>query len=166
LTADAGRPISDRPPQVIFGLLVVACFGAFFITQRLKHTPTAVQRFEVSRSFTPGGTGRGGRERLSFKLAKADEVTVTIIDSAGNEIATLVRDRPVQRYKQFYLDWNGRRGEARSYEVLHSPHGLPILLAESPGPIAPAGEYRVEVTLRDQHKTVRSPQSFTLVMRL
>ncbi len=142
---------------------MIACFAAFFVTQRLKHTPTAVQRFEVGTSFTPSSSGNAAAERLSFKLAKADQVTVTIIDSAGDQVATLVRDRPVERYKQFYLDWNGRRGEARSYALLRSPHGLPIYLAESPGPIAPAGEYRVEVSLRHQHKTVRSPESFILV---
>ncbi len=165
MTADAGRPVAERTQQIVFGLVVIACFGAFFITQRLKHTPTAVQRFEVATSFTPSLPGLSGQERLSFKLAKADEVTVTIINAAGEEVATLVRDRPLARYKQFYVNWNGRRGEARSYILMHSPHGVPILLAESPGPIAPAGEYRVEVTLRKQHKTVRSPQTFTLVGR-
>ena len=72
-------------------------------------------------------TGIAGEERLSFKLDRADDVTVTIIDAAGNAPRPLVRDRPLERYKQLYLNWNGHRGEARSYAVLHSPHGLPIL---------------------------------------
>jgi len=162
LTADAGRPISDRPGQVVFGLLVLACFAAFFVTQRLKHTPTAVQEFRVGTSFIPALGGIAGEERISFKSAKADEATVAIIDAAGDRVATLVTDHPVERYKQFYLRWNGRRGEAHGYSVLYSPHGLPILLPKFTGSIAPAGEYRVQVVLRDQHKTVLSPESFTL----
>ncbi len=162
MTADARRPISDRPGQIVFGLLVVACFAAFFVTQRLKHTPTAVQEFRIGSSFAPGLAGTAGQERISFKSAKPDEATVTIVNSAGDRVATLVSGQPVQRYKQVYLRWNGRRGEAHGYTVLRSPHGLPILLANNTGAVAPAGEYRVQVSLRDQHKTVLSPESFTL----
>jgi len=32
----------------VFARLVVASFAAFFVTQRLKHTPTVVQRFQHS----------------------------------------------------------------------------------------------------------------------
>ena len=74
-------------------------------------------------------------------------MTVTIVDSAGSEVATLVRGRPVTRYKPFKLRWNGRLG------------------ASSNGPVAPAGKYRVRVSLREQHRTVLSPRSFTLVRR-
>jgi hypothetical protein len=165
LTADAGRPISDRPAQVVFGLLVIACFAAFFVTQRLKHTPTAVQEFRLGSSFVAGLPGTAGEERISFKSARADEATVAIVDSAGDRVATLVAGRPVERYKQVYLRWNGRRGEAHGYTVLRSPHGLPILLAENTGPLAPAGEYRVQVILSRQHKMVLSPSTFTLVHR-
>ncbi len=126
MTAVAGRPVSDRPAQVVFGLLVVACFAAFFVTQRLKHTPTAVQQFHVGGSITPTLPGAAGEERISFKLARADEVTVTIIDaSSGDEVATLVRDYPVERYKEFYLRWNGRRGSVHRYRFEHTPHGVP-----------------------------------------
>jgi hypothetical protein len=164
LTAGAARPVSDRPAQVVFGLLVIACFAAFFVTQRLKHEPTAVQQFHVGRSITPILPGAPGEEHISFKLAKADEVTVTIIDASnGDEVATLVRDYPLERYKQFYLRWNGRSGSARKHKILHTPHGAPVLLAEDTGVIAPEGEYRVEVSLRRQHRTVRSPETFTLV---
>jgi hypothetical protein len=161
LKAGVGRPISDRPGQAVFGVLVVACFAAFFITQRLKHTPTAVQEFRVGRSFVPGLPGAAGEERISFKSAAADEVTVTILDTAGDQVATLVSDRPVERYKQIYLRWNGRRGEAHGYSLLHTPRGLPVLLGLNVGAVAAAGEYRVQVSMRRQHKTVLSPD-FTL----
>jgi hypothetical protein len=160
---DAGRPTQDRPAQVVFALLVLACFAAFFVTQRLKHTPTAVQRFELTPAFLPTSAGGLKEERISFKLAKADEVTVTIENSAGNTVATLVRDHPVLRYKQFSLRWNGRVGTARRYVALHMADGHTILLPANEGKIAPAGEYRVSVSLRRQDRTIRSPRSFTLV---
>jgi len=164
---DGGSPNTTADPlaRIVFALLVVACFAAFFITQRLKHTPTVVQRFELSPSFTPGAPGEAGQEAISFKLAKADEVTVTILDTSGNTVATLVRNHPVERYKQFSLRWNGRRGLAHGAHVLLSPHGRPILVANIRGAIAPAGEYFVRVFLRGQDREPRSPRNFTLVRR-
>jgi hypothetical protein len=151
--------------RIVFALLVVACFAAFFVTQRLKHTPTVVQRFERTPTFTPTGASPGNLEEISFKLANADEATVAIIDSSGNVIATLVRDRPLARYKQFSLRWNGRRGTAHRYGRLETASGRAALVAESEGPLAPPGEYRVRVSLRRQSRTVLSPWSFTLVGR-
>jgi hypothetical protein len=150
---------------VVFALLLVACFAAFFITQRLKHTPTAVQLFELTPSFSPTLAGHIKQERISFKLARADEVTVTIESVAGDDVATLVRDRPVTRYKQFSLRWNGRRGAARGYTVLTTRNGHAILLPANHGKLAPSGEYRVRVSLREQHRSVLSPRTFRLVGR-
>ncbi|HUB36735.1 MAG TPA: hypothetical protein VL972_07920 [Solirubrobacteraceae bacterium] len=146
---------------------MLACFLAFFLTQRLKHTPTAVQRFELTPRFSPAVPGPAAQERISFKLAQADRVTVTIIDSAGDTVATLVRAWPVARYKQFSLRWNGRRGAPHGYTILHVPShvlpgGLVSVLPDNRGSLAPAGEYRVRVSLRHQHRTVLSPRSFTL----
>lgn len=144
----------------MFAVLVVACFAAFVITQRLKHTPTAVQNFEMNTAFKPTHTpaaschGRVPRqlvnaskriEYLSFKTAQADEVTVEIVDSSGDAVATIVRAFPVERYKQLSLCWNGHRGRAQT------------------GGLAPAGDYRLRVSLRNQsHPPVYSPLSFTL----
>jgi hypothetical protein len=151
--------------RIVFALLVVACFAAFFVTQRLKHTPTAVQRFERTPTFSPTGSAPGNLEEISFKLAKADDVTVAIIDSSGNVVATLVRDHLVARYKQFSLRWNGRRGTTRRYGQIKTPSGRAVLVAENEGALAPPGEYRVRVSLRQQDRTVFSPWSFTLVGR-
>ena len=149
----------------MFALLVLACFAAFFLTQRLKHTPTAVQRFELTPRFSPSASGPIDQERISFKLAKADEVTVTIIDAQGSVVATLVRDHRLPRYKQFSLRWNGRRGSARSYSLIATPLGHTSLLPSNEGSLAPPGEYRVRVSLREQARSVLSPRSFTLVGR-
>jgi hypothetical protein len=154
----------ERAGRIVFALLVLACFVAFFVTQRLKHTPTAVQSFKLTPFFSPTPAGHIKAERISFKLARADGVTVTVIDSAGNTVATLVRDRPVPRYKQFSLRWSGREGTARAYTVTLSADGLSkIVTPITSGKLAPAGEYRVRVRLREQSREVLSPRSFTLV---
>ncbi len=158
--AGASRP--DPLAGIVFALVVVACFAAFFVTQRLKHSPTAIQSFKLTPRFSPTSAGRLGQERISFKLARADEVTVTIVNTAGDTVATLVRDRAVPKYKQISLRWNGREGVARGYSLSHSPNGTPILTAVNTGRLAPAGEYRVRVALRAQHRQLLSPRSFQL----
>jgi hypothetical protein len=164
--ADGGaaeRARADRLAQVVFALLVLACFAAFIITQRLKHTPTAVQNFELTPFFSP--TGHIKEEQLSFKLANPEQVTVTIVNSAETTVATLVRDRPVVRYKQFSLRWNGRTGTALSSTVAAGPQGTTIVTPVNTGSPAPAGEYHVRVFLHDQNRSVLSPTGFTLVRK-
>jgi hypothetical protein len=131
---------------IVFGLLVVACFGAFFITQRLKHTPTPVQKITMYNAFSPTPFGRHKQERLSFRIAKADDVTLAVVNDTTNAVvAMLLRDRPIGRYHQFRLAWNGRTG----------------LFAR--GPLAPQGDYRLRFFLRGQNRTVYSPRTFRLV---
>jgi hypothetical protein len=151
----------ERLVRVVFAVLVIACFAAFVVTQRLKHTPTAVQRFELTPVFSPT-RGKLRQERISFKLSSADEVTVAIVDSKEDDVATLVRDLPVRRYKQLSLRWNGRLGSARGYTVLESPNGHRSLLGDNRGALAPPGLYSVRVTLRQQHRSVLSPRTFKL----
>ena len=132
--------------RVVFAALVVASFAAFGVTQRLKHTPTPVQEFEHTPYFSPTPAGHNKQARISFKIEKQDDVTVAIIDSAGNEVATLIRDQPLARYTPLRLTWNGRTGPTES------------------GPLAPEGEYRVRVSLRKQDRSVLSTWSITLVL--
>jgi hypothetical protein len=160
----AWGPAAEPLARFLFAVLVVACFAAFFLTQRLKHTPTVVQRFERTPTFVPTSADPEKRqERISFKVSHADTVTVTVIDAKGNAVATLVRNQPVARYKQFSLRWNGRTGPARRHEELTSGSGHRTLVPQNTGRLAPPGEYRVRVTLRRQGGEVLSPWSFTLL---
>ena len=84
-------------------------------------------------------------------------MTVTILDADEHTVATLVRDRPVARYKQFSLRWNGREGTARINTVAAGPDGTTIVTPLNTGAPAPAGEYHVRVYLREQHRSVLSP---------
>jgi hypothetical protein len=164
--AGSGGALREGPgrlPGAVFALLVAACFAAFFVTQRLKHTPTLIQRFELTPRFSPASSGNLQLEAISFKLSHAERVTVTIVDSAGNDVATLVREQPLERYKQFSLRWNGRRGVAHGFTFIRTASGRAVTVPSTRGSLAPAGDYRVRVSLRTQHRTLLSPRTFTLV---
>jgi hypothetical protein len=158
--ARGGPAPDERLGRVVFALLVVGCFAAFVATQRLKHTPTLVQEIEMNTSFSPGSTGTHRLEAISFKLSNADRVTVTVVNAAERDIATLVADRPVGRYRKLSLRWNGREGSPHGYRVLVSPHGYKSLLPNIAGPFAPAGEYHVRVTLIAQKRTIPLNRDF------
>ena len=159
------RLAPDPLGRVVFALLVLACLLAFFLTQRLKHTPTVVQKFELTPYFSPFPGGHEKEESISFKLDRAEDVSVLIEDAKGRVVATLLESHPVVRYKQFSLRWGGRRGTAYRYAVHHTRSGRVVLVPATRGAIAPPGEYRVRLLLSRQSREVRSPRSFTLVGR-
>ena len=160
--SSAGGP-TDRLARMIFAVLVAACLVAFFLTQHLKHTPTAVQAFKLTPVFSPTPAGHVKQEAISFKLAREDEVTVRILDSSGAVVATLLHDHRVARYKQLSLRWSGRSGTAHGYRLVAGARGTRALEPTLTGAPAPAGEYTVRVSLREQQRTVRSPRAFRLV---
>jgi hypothetical protein len=164
---DSPRAVSpgtgDPLGRVVFAVLVLACFGAFFLTQRLKHTPTIVQSPTLFPVFSPYPGGHVPQEAISFKLSSADAVTVTIIDPQGNTVATLVRNLPVARYKALSLRWTGHRGVSHGYKVQLSPSGRTReLVPQLSGPLAAAGEYRVRIAFR-HHQPLNLQRSFELV---
>jgi hypothetical protein len=148
---------------VVFSLLVLGCFAALLVTQRLKHTPPLVASYKLTPVISPSSGGQSKEERIAFKLSKADAVTVTIESASGEVVATLVRDLPVPRYKFLSLRWNGRRGSAHDYGVLRRPDGYTTLLPRNRGRVAPPGEYTVRVGLRKEGRTVPLPRTFKLV---
>jgi hypothetical protein len=155
-----GAASVQGPARVVFIVLVLASFAAFAVTQHLKHTPTVVQNFKMAGHFSPGVPGRHALEHISFRIAHSDEVTVAIEDSSGAVVATLLRDRPLARYTQLSLVWDGRRGPTSAPVGAGVPRD-PLVPVDH-GHLAPGGEYRVRVTLRNQHHTVRSPRTFVL----
>jgi hypothetical protein len=145
----------------VFAALVLACFAAFAITQHLKHTPTVVQDFKMTPFFFPHAAGPRRLEHMSFRIANSDEVTVTVLNSAGEEVVTLLRDRPLARYTQLSFEWDGHRGPTSApAPASGTPHDP--LLPVAYGPLAAAGEYHLRVSLRRQNRQVLSPRSFTL----
>ena len=122
-TARRGPP--DPLASVVLGCLVLACLGAFFLTQRLKHTPTAVQTFELTPVFSPYPGSRLKQEAISFKLKQADAVTVTVIDSEGDVVATLVRGHRLRPLQTVLAALERPPGLARSYQLTHTAQRAP-----------------------------------------
>jgi hypothetical protein len=164
-TRAAPRRADGRLAAGVFATLVAACFAALIVTQRLKHTPTPVEGFRRTPRFAPGAPGAAGEERISFKLTKADRVTVTVESVSGEQVATLVSGVAVGRYRILSLRWNGRRGAARSYAVLRRADGYTTLVPRNRGAVAPPGEYKIRVALLRQKRSIPSPQTFELVRR-
>jgi hypothetical protein len=147
--------------RAVFGALVLACFAAFAITQHLKHTPTVVQNFKMTPRFYPYSNGVHRVEHLSFRISHSDEVTVTVLDAGNAEVATLLSDRPLARYRQLSLQWDGHRGPSTPPPPAAGTPRDPLVPRDH-GPLAPAGEYHVRVSLRAQNRRVLSPRGFTL----
>lgn len=143
---------SGRLGALVFALLALASFGAFFLAQRLKHIPTAVQDLKLDPAFYPDGGGSPIAEPVSFEIERADHVTVEVLDTRGSRIATLARARPLRAYTELELRWDGR------YDAWVAPRA-----STSRGALAPAGEYRLRIKLQRRRLEVRSPSSIELV---
>lgn len=125
--------------RVVFAGLVAATFGAFFVAQRLKHSPRVVEQFQARRFFSPNGDGRFEREPIRFAVKHTDDVTAEVVDEHDDFVATLFTDRhmvggrpgPVVRWDGrtdsgeraadgLYRVRVGLRREGRSIVVLHA----------------------------------------------
>lgn len=129
----------------VFAALVVATFGAFFVAQRLKHQPPAIQSIQIETFgrhglvFSPNGDGRRDSVRIGFKVTAADHVTVTVLDADGDPVRTLLSDHPVAAYHHLSgIRWDGRDDEGR---------------------LVPDGRYRIRITLLGQGRAFVVPRS-------
>jgi hypothetical protein len=125
-------------PRIAFALLVCATFGAFFVAQELKSTPPLVQHVQVTPFFSPNKDGRFDRARASFDLKRTDDVTVTVIDRAGDEVRELRNNRRLPARQRMRLVWDGSDAGGRQVDD---------------------GIYRFRVNLRRQNRAVLLPQN-------
>lgn len=124
-----------RAPVVVFGVLVAATFAAFFVAQRLKNAPSVVQNLMVTYTFSPNGDGRYDAAHITFKLKKADDVSVEMLDADGDPVRTLMDDEHLPAYTPIdpSLSWDGR---------------------DDDGQLVPDGRYRIRITLRHLGRSV------------
>jgi hypothetical protein len=135
--------VSSQPlARWLFALLIALTFGAFFVAQRLKHSPTEVQQFKRSEPvFSPNRDGRLEREVLTFKIKDDDDVTLEIVDHRGDPVRTLADERFMAAYTPTRFKWDGRGDD-----------GQPV----------PDGLYRARITLRREGRAFTIPNSFRL----
>ncbi len=133
---------SSALARAVFGLLVVATVGAFFVTQRLKRSPPPVKRIAVPHYIAPDG-GPKRLARMHFALPKGDYVTASMVTGGGDEVKRLIDDRQLGRGTH-YVIWNGRDASNR---------------------IPPDGVYYLQIVLHGQGREVTSPRGVDLVTR-
>jgi len=134
-----------KAAMVGFALLVVATVAAFFVAQRLKHSPSVVQDVGINTYgppppvFSPNGDGRRDHVRVGLMLKQADDVTLTVVDRDGDAVKTLVDDRRLPAYKRLWgVPWDG---------------------TDEAGRTVPDGRYKIRITLRDQGRSILYPTS-------
>jgi N,N-dimethylformamidase beta subunit-like protein/flagellar hook capping protein FlgD len=135
-TARSRRHSGALIASAVFALLVVATVGAFFVTTRLKRSAPVVNNLTFARYLSPNGDGRRDFVDIALRIRRPDEVTVSIVDKAGNDAVTLLRDARLARGLHRFR-WDGRL---------------------SSGAVAPDGQYRLRVGLRHQARTLTSPR--------
>ena len=125
-----------RLPQTLIVLgLLAATASAFAVTERLKLEKSPVTGTRVDKVFSPVCECSRDVAVVSFRLRRPQTVTVDMLDSQGDVVATLVRDRPEQAGRVSYT-WDGR-------------NDLGFVVAE--------GRYRPRVRLRAHGRTIVLP---------
>jgi hypothetical protein len=121
--------------------LLVATSAAFAITEHLKLIKSPVFGTQVSKILSPVCNCSTGVARIRIRLRHPDRVTVTIVDSAGHEVATLASDVPVPARRPAYFHWAGNTAD---------------------GGVAPDGVYHPWVHLAHGRRTFRFANSIVL----
>jgi hypothetical protein len=131
-------------PQILVVLLVLSTGVAFAVTERLKLEKAPIYKTEVTRSFSPACRlsvkGCIARASISFFLRRSDRVTVTVLNSNGDEVRTLL-DGKRRKQGKLQVVWNGQDGAGR---------------------IASDGSYRVRVHLANRRSTITLPNVIEL----
>ena len=130
-----------RLARVVFVLLVGATFAAFFAAQRIKGEPAVAQVVSLWKVFSPDGDGSKEVNRFAVELREPSEISVDVVDSAGDSVRRLADDATVGPDRPLPLAWDGRTDA---------------------GARVRDGRYRIRVTLRRQGRSVVVPRT-TLV---
>ena len=119
--------------------LLVATAAAFAITERLKLTKSAVYGTVISTRVSPTCGCVYRRATIFFKLRRPDDITVTVLNAGGQDVALLT----AQHYPRgpVTLTWNGRDDSNRRVRD---------------------GTYRVRIHLTGQHQTIEFPNRIQL----
>ncbi|HYI18119.1 MAG TPA: FlgD immunoglobulin-like domain containing protein [Solirubrobacteraceae bacterium] len=113
--------------RAAFILLVVASFAAFFVAQRLKSAPQVARITGVTQQFSPNGDGSRDVARIRLKIARDDDVTVTMVDAAGSQVRRIATALQVRKDVPVTVEWDGE---------------------DDAGATVPDGFYNVRVSLR------------------
>jgi hypothetical protein len=119
------------PVVLVVGLLGGSA-AAFAVTERLKLERSPIFGTQVSKFVSPYS---GRRADIIFKVRKADDLSLAIVDSRDRVVRALISSHHVRPGKKDYK-WNGR---------------------DDSGAPAPPGTYRPRVHLAAEHRTILLP---------
>jgi hypothetical protein len=126
---------SRLAPAVLVAALLVATSAAFVVTEKLKLTRNPIVGPQVAKLFSPVCDCATDKASILFRLRSPDRVSLEIIDSDGDVVRELARNRAQGRAPVTYL-WDGRDADGR-------------VVAE--------GAYRPRVHLDRQRRTIVMP---------
>ena len=127
--------VTSRLPTVLVVVLIVATAGAFARTELLKLETNPVSGPRVDKQFSPVCRCPSDRAHISFRLRRADHLSLSIVDSGGHTVTKLVDDRALRAGRVSFV-WNGRDGQ---------------------GHVVPQGSYRPKLELARHHRTIVLP---------
>src|SRR5512146_78228 len=119
---------------LVVGLLV-ATAAAFAVTENLKLTKSPITRTFVSQRISPTCNCPERAATIKFWLRSSDVLTLSVVDSARDEVRRLVDTTRAHRKWNTFV-WKGD---------------------SSLGRIARDGTYYVRVNLKNAHRTIQLP---------
>ena len=122
-------------PAVLVAALLAATSAAFVVTEKLKLTPSPIKGPTVAKVFSPTCDCPTSSAEIRFRLRQPDRVSVEIVDSGGQVVRELARDRRQGRRFVSYV-WDGR---------------------DDAGRIVGEGTYKPRVHLARQRRTIVMP---------
>jgi hypothetical protein len=122
-------------PFLLVVALLAATAAAFAVTEGLKLEPSPVNGTEVDKVFSPVCACGTKVAHISFRLRKADGVTLVIVDRGGGVVRRLVGGRRFSRGRHGFT-WNGR---------------------DDAGTVVADGSYQPRVHLASAHRTIVLP---------
>ena len=120
---------------------MAATFGAFFVSQRLKNAESVAEYTKLRHYFSPNGDGVRDVDRITFKVEKADRLTITVVNRDGDRVRRLATGVDARPERPVTVVWDGRSDD---------------------GIRAPDGRYRLQVGLRRTGRTVTIPGAFNV----
>jgi hypothetical protein len=126
---------SRLAPAALVAALLVATSAAFVVTEKLKLTRSPIVGPTVAKVFSPTCDCPTSSAEIRFRLRNPDRVSVEIVDSGGNVVRELARDRPQGRRFVTYV-WDGR---------------------DTGGHVVEEGTYKPRVHLDRQRRTIVMP---------
>ena len=127
--------MAKLPQTLVVLALLGATAAAFAVTERLKLERSPITGTRVDRLFSPVCECLRDAATISFVLRQRGEITVDVLDSEGDVVRTLVRDRDEPRGRVTY-SWDGR---------------------DEAGRIVEEGRYRPRVRIREHGRTIVLP---------